>query len=93
MSIQAKYLAAAARQADGSTGTVCCQAAESLAGDCRLGFAERLKMVEADCQFGTRCTRGCHQATPPSCGFVGHSSALPGIVGLIEAASNDRSIE
>lgn len=93
MSIQAKYLAVAACQPDCSPEAVCCQAAESLAGDCRLGFAERLKMVEADCQFGLSCTRGCRQAHAPDYGFVGESSVLPGFVGPIEAASNDRSLE
>jgi hypothetical protein len=93
MSTQAKYLALSARQTDCSPGAVRCQAVESLAGDCRLGFAERLKMVEADCRFGASCTRGCHQIDPPSYGFVGEASVLPGIVGPIEAASNDGAIE
>jgi len=93
MSTQAKNFALSAKQTDCSPGTICCQAAESLAGDCRLGFAERFKQVEADCRFGTRCTRGCHQLDPPSYGFVGEASVLPGIVGPIEAASNDGVIE
>lgn len=93
MSTQAKYLALSARQTDCSLGAVCCQAVESLAGDCRLGFAERLKMVEADCRFGASCTRGCHRVDRPSYGFVGEGSVLPGIVGPIEAASNDGVIE
>ena len=93
MSIQAKSLAVSVRQPDCSPGTVCCQTAESLAGDCRLGFAERLKMVEADCQFGAACIRGCREAQAPAYGFVGYASVLPGIIGPIEVASNDRDIE
>ena len=93
MSIQAKNLAQSVRRTDCSPGAVCCQAAESLAGDCRLGFAERFKMVEAACRFGAHCTRGCHELDPPSFGFVGEASVLPGIVGPIEAASNDHTVE
>lgn len=65
-----------------------CSVIETLAGDCSRSMVERLREVEASCQFGQRCTRGC--ANTP---FVGYAVVAPGkvesgAVGNIAAAAN-----
>jgi len=92
MSIQAKQRSICTPLPGCAEGSVCCQAAEALAGDCRLGFAERLRLVERDCAFGVNCSRGCSEARAPGFGFAGDAEVLAGRVGPILAAGNERSI-
>jgi len=93
MSSQAKLLLNPSALSALSGEPICCQIVEALAGDCRSGFADRLRQVEAGCSFGTRCTRGCHEVQPTGYGFAGKAAVLAGIVGPIEPASNDRSLK
>jgi hypothetical protein len=92
MSIQAKQRSTFIPLASCVEGWVCCRAAEALAGDCRLGFAERLSLVERDCAFGLRCSRGCGETVAPGFGFAGDAEVLVGRVGPILAADNERSV-
>ncbi|MEN9775970.1 MAG: hypothetical protein RL322_3040 [Pseudomonadota bacterium] len=93
MSTQAKHLPQSPKQAEFTGQSACCLAAESLSGDCRLGFAERFRMIETECRFGLACGRGCHQAQRSTLGFAGHAAVLAGVVGPIEAASNERDLK
>jgi hypothetical protein len=94
MSTQAKHrsILTAPIPGNGAAGRVCCQAAEALAGDCRLGFAERLSLVERDCAFGLKCSRGCAETCAPEVGFAGDAEVVIGRVGPILAADNERSM-
>ncbi len=48
-----------------------CQVVDALAGDCRSALGARLRSVEAQCGFGTRCSRGCADLAPSGHGFAG----------------------
>lgn len=64
----------------GSPSAACCRVADALAGDCGSSMGERLKIVEAECGFGQRCSRGCAGLPPADCGFVG---AGPSSIGRV----------
>jgi len=53
-----------------------CRVASALAGDCSSSLGERLRIVEVECGFGERCSRGCHSLPPPDCGFVGMGRSI-----------------
>jgi hypothetical protein len=65
-----------------------CSVVETLAGDCSRSMVERLREVEASCQFGQRCTRGCAHAQLPGHAVVAPGRVEAGSVGNIEAAAN-----
>lgn len=66
---------------------ICC-AVETVAGDCGRSMIERLRAIEAICQFGQRCTRGCAEAVLPGHAVVGLGAVQSGSVGDIAAAAN-----
>ncbi len=70
----------------------CCSVADALAGDCRSSIFERLKIVEAACRFGQRCTRDCAQRSAAGFGFAGEAIVRGGQVATAAAgpsADND----
>lgn len=93
MSIQPRQKSTTVQLASGSDSPVCCLVAEALAGDCRLGFIERIRLVERDCGFGQTCSRGCVERTSAGVGFAGAHQALLGQVGPIVGAGNEGTID
>jgi hypothetical protein len=73
---------------DGETGspsTAGCRVIDAIAGDCSSSFGERLKIVEAECGFGKRCSRGCAGLPPADCSFIGAGRCSIGRMALSPA--------
>jgi len=74
MAASLKHLIDSPASTDGnpeSPSAACCRVVDALAGDCSSSIGERLRIVEAECGFGARCSRGCAGLPPADCGFVG----------------------
>ena len=92
MAASLKHLIDSPASTDGNPGSpsgACCRVADALAGDCGSSMGERLNIVEAECGFGQRCSRGCAGLPPADCGFIGAGRSSIGRVALpSDAAAN-----
>jgi hypothetical protein len=85
MAASLKHLIDSPASIDGKTGspsTACCRVMDAIAGDCSSSFGERLKIVEAECGFGERCSRGCAGLPPADCSLIGAGRSSIGRVVL-----------
>ena len=85
MAASLKHLIDSPASIDGKTGspsTTCCRVMDAIAGDCSSSFGERLKIVEAECGFGERCSRGCAGLPPADCSLIGAGRSSIGRVVL-----------
>ena len=85
MAASLKHLIDSPASIDGKTGspsTTCCRVMDAIAGDCSSSFGERLKIVEAECGFGERCSRGCAGLPPADCSLIGAGRSSIGRVAL-----------
>jgi hypothetical protein len=85
MAASLKHLIDSPASIDGKTGspsTACCRVMDAIAGDCSSSFGERLKIVEAECGFGERCSRGCAGLPPADCSLIGAGRSSIGRVAL-----------
>jgi len=94
MAASLKHLIDSPASTDGnpeSPSAACCRVVDALAGDCRSSLGERLRIVEAECGFGARCSRGCADLPPADCGFVGSGRSSLGqvVVSAMAATSGN----
>jgi len=85
MAASLKHLIDSPASIDGETGSpsiACCRVMDAIAGDCSSSFGERLKIVEAECGFGERCSRGCAGLPPADCSLIGAGRSSIGRVVL-----------
>ncbi|NBS63172.1 MAG: hypothetical protein EBT33_02330 [Betaproteobacteria bacterium] len=85
MAASLKHLIDSPASIDGETGSpsiACCRVMDAIAGDCSSSFGERLKIVEAECGFGERCSRGCAGLPPADCSLIGAGRSSIGRVAL-----------